>query len=417
MQQISFFLAPLKKQVILLFFLIIGNYHTSSGQEMTRDTSGNVEKEIYRDYHYMIAPNYDLYNSSINIRTTGKLLHDAFTRGIGPQIKNKTVRNISEGVWSFGTIFYTMLMGHEFGHMLRARQADGRFTIQKFSFPVIYGKMDLPADHSLEENILSVAGGFEVNYLMVKDIQMDLYKHDKLYNDELSLSFTNRLMYPVYFSLIAPVDPEKSETWINTMGDPVHWIKPIWERSGDSIVESDGSVNPDLSRFYKQAALASLLWNLADMNFYSEVAASFGDNLQGKKAKYLIGNHTTGWGYGTFFNTSVLGAELHMINYCRFKEKLYTVQVKYGFPFRNIGVGIGAYDVLAQQSKINFDVMLDVWDQAFYNEGFALTVNTNYKLGDHFDLVVQSGYKTEGYLIGRIVRPGFIGNFGLRYKR
>jgi len=404
-----------KQAILLLLFLSTGNFTKAYSQETTSDTLSNVEKEAYRDYQYIIAPNYDLRNSSVNTRTTGKLLHDAFTRGIGPQIKNKTVRSISEGVWSFGTIFYTMLMGHEFGHMLRAKQADGRFTIQKFSFPVIYGKMDLPPDHTLEESILSVAGGFEVNYLMVKDIQLDLYKHHSLYNDELSLSFTNRLMYPVYFSLIAPVDPDKTETWENTMGDPIHWIKPIWKRSGNEIFK-DGSVNPALSRFYKQAALASLLWNFVDINFYSEVAGSFGDNLEGQHAKYLIGNQTNGWGYGTFFNTSVLGAELHMTNYFRFNEKLYTLRASYGFPFRNIGGGIGAYEVLAKNSKINFDVMLDVWGQEFYNKGFALSVNTNYSIGNYFDLRMQTGYKTEGYSMGRIINQGFIGYLGLRYK-
>jgi len=416
MQQLSNLLQKLRRQAILLIILSMGTLNTSYSQKTTSDTLFNAEKEIYRDYQYIIAPNYDLYNSSINTRTTGKLLHDAFTRGIGPQIKNETLRNISEGVWSFGTIFYTMLMGHEFGHMLRAQQAGGSFRMQKFSFPVIYGQMDLPPDHSSEENILSAAGGFEVNYLMVKDIQMDLYKHHRLYNDELSLSFTNRLMYPVYFSLIAPVDPDNTETWTNTMGDPVHWIKPIWERAGNNIFQPDGNVDPALSRFYKQAALASLLWNFADLNFYSEVAGSFGDNLQGQEAKYLIGDQTNGWGYGTYFNTSVLGAELNLTNYLRFKEKLYTFRATYGFPFRNIGAGIGAYEVLAKHSKINFDVMLDVWDQEFYDKGFALSVNTNYNLGNHFDLVVQSGYKTEGYLIGRIINQGFIGYFGLRYK-
>ena len=415
MQQ-STCLLKLRKLAILILFLSISNFTKVYSQETTNDTLSNVEKEAYRDYQYIIAPNYDLRNSSVNTRTTGKLLHDAFTRGIGPKIKNKTVKSISEGIWSFGTIFYTMLMGHEFGHMLRAEQAGGKFTIDKFSFPVIYGNMDLPPDHTLEEDILSVAGGFEVNSLMVKDIQLDLYKHHRLYNDELSLSFTNRLMYPVYFSLIARVDPEKPETWENTMGDPVHWIKPIWERSGSSILQPDGSVNPALSRFYKHAALASLLWNFADMNFYREVAGSFGDNLEGQNAKYLIGDQNNGWGYGTFFNTSVLGAELHLTNYFRLDKKLYTFRATYGFPFRNIGVGIGAYEVLAKQSKINFDVTLDVWDQEFYDKGFALSVNTNYSLGNHFNLVMQTGYKTERYSMGRIINQGFIGHMGLRYN-
>ncbi|MFP4556225.1 MAG: hypothetical protein ACLFNU_05075 [Bacteroidales bacterium] len=415
MQNPLVFIFQICRLSFLLGVVFIFITNKSFGQDTLTENLTGKEINSARFYKYIIAPDYDLYNSSINTRTTGKLLHDAFTRGIGPKIRNKTIRSISEGAWSFTTIFYTMLMSHEFGHMLRTRQAGGKFSIDKVSFPVIYGNMDLPPEHTLEENILSVAGGFEVNYLTVKDIQLDLYRHQKLYNDELSLSFANRLMYPIYLSLIAPVNPEEPNTWINTMGDPVHWIKPIWMRSGNDVLLPDGTVNSELVGFYKQSALASVLWNFLDLNFYNEVAALFGENLQGKEAKYLIGNKRDGWGYGTHFNTSVLGAELHLINYIRLKEQLYTVQFRYGFPFNNKGAGIGAYDLLNNQNKFNLDVMVDVWDQEFYNTGFAFTINSKYKFLKQFEAILQAGYKSEGYLIGRTMDQGFTGCLGLQY--
>ncbi len=368
----------------------------------------------YRDYHVLVAPNHDIYNASINTRTGGKLLHDAFTRGIGPQIGNTTVRNITEGVWSFATIFSAMLWSHEFGHMLRARQVGGRFYIERYSFPVIHGRMELPANHSLQDNALSITGGFEANYLTVRDIQLDLYRYNSLYNDELSLAFAHRLLYPIYFSLIAPVDPALPETWTNTMGDPVHWIKPIWQRAGKDVLMADGTVNAELVRFYKQSALASVLWNLADLNVYREAGALFGNTLEGKKARYLFGNSSNGWGYGTHFNTSVLGAELNLVNYLRFNDKLYTTSLRYGFPFENYGIGLGAYHLL-NTTRYNMDLNLDVWSQAYYGKGFALSSNLYYNLHKPLDLVLQAGYKTEGYVLGRMIDRGFIGHIGMRF--
>ncbi len=399
----------------VLTIALIFNFGVLLAQNKPKDIIEDSVKFIYRDYQFIIAPDYDLYNSSVNTRTAGKLVHDVFTKGIGPKIKNKTVRNISEGIWSFATTYSSMIWSHEFGHMLRAKQVGGNFTIEKFSFPVIYGDMDLPPNHTFEENALSVAGGFEVNYLTVRDIQLDLYRHNSLYNDELGLSFAHRMLFPIYFSIIAPINPEQPNTWINTMGDPIHWVKPVWERSGNEVIQSDGSVNPKLVRFYKYATLSSLLWNFADLNFYREVSALFGNSLDGKEAKYLVGNNESGWGYGTHFNTSVLGAELYLINYLQLSEQLYTFNFRYGFPFKSIGIGVGVYDIFSAESKFNMDLYVDVWDQEYYNIGFALTTNATYKLDDHFEFLLQTGYKTKGYLIGRKIEQGLIGNFGLSY--
>jgi hypothetical protein len=398
----------------LLLLLLINC--TVYGQSDTNEIIQNSKNKIYRDFQYILSPNWDLYNSSINTRTTGKILNTAFSNYIAPKIKNNTVRNISEGVWSFGTTFYTMLMGHEFGHMLKAKEIGGNFKIQKFSFPVIYGEMNLPPNATLEETTRSVSGGFEVNYLMVRDIQLDLYKYQRLHNDELSLSFANRILFPIYFSLIAPVDPNKSETWTQTMGDPVHWAKPVWERSGNPTIQADGTVNPQLSKFYKNSAVASIFWNLADLNFYKEVSSLFGSNSGSQKSTYIIGDQTNGWGYGTHFNTSVLGAELNMTNYFRLNQKLYTLSLRYGFPFQNFGLGIAVHDILKQNKNINFDLLIDLWDQEYYSKGFAVAANTYCSLNNQLDFIAQTGYKTRGYMIGKIIDQGFIGYLGLRYK-
>jgi hypothetical protein len=398
------------KIIILLAFISI-----PMGLFAQNDTIVSLQEiPIHRDYSYIFSPNYDIHNTSINTRTTGKLLNDAFNRGLGPKIKNTTVRNITGGVWSFFTTFSAMIWSHEFGHMLRARQVGGKFSIEKYAFPVIHGKMELPPNTSLTNNSLTIIGGFEANYLTVKDIQLDFYKYGSLYNDELSLSFAHRLMYPIYFSLIAPVDPAEPQTWINTMGDPVHFIKPVWINGGQEIF-IDGNVNPALVRFYKQAALMSLFWNLADPNFYREISATFSEDTEGKHAKYIIGNSQNGWSWGTLFNTSIFGAELYLTNYFRINNKLYTLYLRHGFPFQNDGLGVSAVNFY-KNKKFNSDINLDIWNQQSYNLGFAATTHLRYNFSNQCSIVTQIGWKTDGYLMGRPLDKGFIGYAGLNFK-
>src|SRR5690606_18194297 len=151
-------------------------------------------------------------------------------------------------------------------------------------------------------------------------------------------------------------------------------------------------------KFYKQASLMSLLINFVDLNFYREISASFGNLLDGKNAKYLIGNSNNGWGYGTYFNTSVIGAEVNFVNYLRLNQKLYTINLKYGFPFVNNGISLGAHQIFNEKQNFNMDLVLDLWHQEYYGNGLAFSTNNHFSINNKFDLTVQLGYKTEGYL-------------------
>lgn len=48
--------------------------------------------------------------------------------------------------------------------------------------------------------------------------------------------FANRLMYPIYTTLIAPIDPEDPNVWIETAGDLVHYILPVFKNYSNNQV-------------------------------------------------------------------------------------------------------------------------------------------------------------------------------------
>lgn len=399
--------------IISLFIFV--NYSIASS-----DTT-NVEQgsTYHRDYTLLYSPNYDMLNSVENSRTAAKLLMDAFYRGLGSKIENKTIHNVSGFLWSFAVTWSSTMWPHEFGHKLRALQFGGDFHIEKVTFPVAFGAFDFPEDVSARDELLAIIGGIEANSMITRNIQLDHYRNNGLYNDELYVSFFNKLIYPTY-ALLLMIDPSDPEVWLDNgdetcFGDFACFARFIWEMDGKDIFLDDATINPDFVSFYHQAGIIGLLWTVADLNFYRGAKAIAAGELNGQRPKYLIGNNTNGWAYGTMFNISVLGSEMYLNNYFRLNKGFYSAYIKYGFPFKNNGIGISAHDII-DFPNFKADINIDLWQQKFFGNGFSATTNFYLSLNEKFDIIAQTGWKSEGYLIGRPVDEGFIGFAGLRYN-
>jgi len=220
-----------------------------------------------RDYSIGIYNQYDLQNSSANGITTHRFLQDAFRKEVKPLMGEKA-GNITYGFYSFTVTFLNMLWAHEFGHSLRAKQVGGEFKIHNASIPIPYTTMHLPPDISYEDEALSVTGGFEVNYLTVRSLQREFITQNGLYNEDLSYSFANRIFYPLYTFLIVPTNPKEKEVWINTAGDPVHCVLPVFKNySNNQVFVADNKVNPELVDFYNQSQLFGLFFNMREPQF------------------------------------------------------------------------------------------------------------------------------------------------------
>ncbi len=370
---------------------------------------------FHRHYEFGIAPGYDLNNVARNSLTTLKIAQDAFSKGIQPKLPEK-LGNVLGGLWSFSFTYLSMIWPHEFGHSMRARQAGGQFKIHNISLPIPYTTMHLPENASLQDHALSVIGGFEINYLTSRNIQDDFYEYNGLYNDELAVAFVHKMMYPIYVSLVVPRDPNKEDTWINTAGDPVHYILPVWKRySNDMVFLADGSVNPGLVDFYGQSSLLASFIYLLDPVFYKQAAAAFGKVTDGKRPGYIIGNEHNGWAYGTMFNTSVLGYEVFLNNYVKLNDRLFILRLKTGRPYKNNSITISSPN-LYNSEKIKIGTLMEVWDQDIFGKGIMVYSDLSYSISKKFDLDLQLGYKTKGYTIGREIDDKFIAWAGIRYN-
>lgn len=367
-----------------------------------------------REYQVSYFNQLDLRNSSYNSIAVHRLMLDAFKFGIKPHVSEE-FGAIGYGVYSFGITYLTMIWSHEFGHSLRAKQVGGHFNIHNAKLPIPFTTMELPDDISLPNEALSVTGGFEVNYLTVRHMQREFIEHNGSYNEDLSYGFANRLMYPIYTTLIVPVNPEDRDIWINTAGDPIHCILPVFkEYSNGQVFMADSSVNPELVKFYTQSAILGTYFNLLDPQFYREVAAAFGKQSKDRKPVFLLGDHSTGWTYGTLFTVSPLGYELYMNNYIHHEGKQFSLYLKYGRPFKNNGVGLRWANIV-DSDVVQMSALMEFWDQDIFGRGVSSEIQTDIKINTLFSLNLTVGYKSQGFILGKQIDAGANLGFGLTY--
>jgi hypothetical protein len=402
-------------------FLVVGLiFFCTSGIHADPDPI-DAGVSFHRDYKLVLGFPYDLSNAAINTRTAGKVLVDIYYRGIAPQISSHLARNLIGTLWSFSLCWSSTMWPHELGHFLRVKQVGGDFWIEKVVFPVAFGTVVFPDNASLEDELLFVIGGLEVNSLIALGIQQDSFRHNGLYNDELYTAFFHRLMYPAYTWLFAPINPADPASWINendeqvSFGDVASIARLVIERQGKTVFLGDGSVNPELVTFYEKARLWSLLWNLADINLYYQLAALTKGELAGARPPYLIGDANKGWAYGTLFNASILGAELYLNNYLNWNGRHYRTYLKYGFPLTDYGIGLGLTDILPMTS-LNTDLEFHAWHQHYYGTGFAIGATFGIPLSQNLSASIRSLWKLDGYILGSPLQQGLSGYLGLRYK-
>jgi hypothetical protein len=236
------------------------------------------------------------------------------------------------------------------------------------------------------------------------------------YNEDLALGFAHRLMYPLYTSLIVPVNPEDPEVWKNPAGDPVNCALLTFENYSDNqvFIGPDSTVNPELVKYYRQSSILGTFFNLLDPQLYREVGASFGKASKTRRPIFLLGNYHTGWTYGTLFNVSPLGYELYMNNYLHVNGNKFAFYLKYGNLYKNHGFGLGWQDIL-NDSKVRLSGFVDVWDQDIYGSGISGELSADYRLVGKLGIHLNLGYKTRGYVLGKQTSEGVNLGVGIIY--
>jgi hypothetical protein len=370
-----------------------------------------------REYMILLGAPRELELIATSGVTLNKAFSDLYYRGIAHRIPPR-IKPFTEVIWSAYWTFFFSMWPHDAGHWARAEQLGGTFKIKKFGFPFPEAEMDLPKVLTPEEEALPSIGGFEINTLMKRQTHTNMYSNGFSYADELIHSFIQEIYFPFYAFIIAPADPKKPDTWLDTYGDPVESTLTVYRwYTGRLAIKEDGTVDPDLLDYYNETIYVSLLWTLFNPLLYQS-AKAFGTDMTkdyGLMFPWMIGNENLAWIWGTDFNVSPLGYELYLQNYFRMKGKLYTVYMKYGRPFKNTGVGI-SIPQLIKNNDFNLGIYLDIWDQEKYGRGIAISLNSEYRINSNWGLTIHGWWKQRGYLIGKRIDDSEALLAGFNYK-
>ena len=86
-------------------------------------------------------------------------------------------------------------------------------------------------------------------------------------------------------------------------------------------------------------------------------------------------------------------------------DKQYGLYLKYGRPFKNNGLGFSMNDVI-KFDKFRSDFLLEIWQQDIYGNGISAEFNCQWKVSEMIGINFNLGYKTNGYLLGKLIDSG-----------
>ena len=375
------------------------------------------QSDPYQEYQVIFGHPYDQEWIATNGITLNKVFLDFYYNSLTEKIPTK-LRTVTETVWSVFWTFNFSMWPHECGHWARARQIGGDFRINGYRFPFPIAEMIQPDTVTAGEDGLSSIGGHEINNLMMRETHMDFYNREYSFAGDLIHAFIQEVYYPFYAFVLAPTNPEEPSTWTDTYGDPVESALIVYKKhTGREPLREDGTVDPDLVRYYCEATYLSVLWTLLDPLLYQSAKAFGADMTQdyGRMAPHLLGKGSVSWIWSTQYHYSPLGYELYLGNYLRRSQKLYYFYVKAGGPFKNRGLGLNI-PTLMESNDVTLGVACDLWDQDIYGSGAAISMDVHYRVSDRLGLILKGGWKDEGYLIGKRVEESIIFFAGASYR-
>ena len=360
-----------------------------------------------REYPLALGDKLDSRNVVRTSIALNKLGYDIFNKGASDFLPPRMVPWL-EPAWSFFWTFNFTMWPHDYGHWVRANQVGGNFVIEKYGFPFPLARMDVPSDATSLEKTMMSAGGFEINSMMRIHTEQRFFQTGYRDAEDMVHSFIQTMMFPMYTILIAPTDPGKVDTWLDTYGDPVDIVKQVFENySGRSAIRGDNRVDPQLVKLYREYFWVNIATTLLDPMVYKSATAFAMDMRQHPRgrAPWLYQTDTLLWSYTSRFNPGALGYEVYLTQHIRAMNHYFSFYARYGRPFKNRGVGVHLPE-LWRAGKFSLDTTVDIWDQDLFGRGAMLMISPHYRLSSRIQLSMDVHWKDKGYVMGHRLARG-----------
>ncbi len=348
-------------------------------------------------YALVYSPLLYKQEGAINILSLNKfLLHSS--KSLNPFLQQTPALRFTKFIINSHLMGFTTIANHEiFGHGSVARELGGYATYKLWFNGFSWSGLTWYHNVTFDQNshLFATAAGSEANQVLGFESQKYLYLKDKITADDFFLLFP-KLDFPFYFFGTANPHRDLSK-FLNSTGDPAMIIKRLCRKYYGDYSTQNILDTYDQMRNYSYYAIIdpSIL-----MRFYSIYGYIFlnqyeyempGLNLY--KYKIMFGTRCT---YNPY------GPDAYLDFYIKPREvsdpPLSIFYVRGGEYAGNThwGLGVEFYNL----KSIMNNVKLDFWHQPD-DYGYNIEFLNKIKVNARCSLLLDTYYKTTGYLIGK----------------
>ena len=318
--------------------------------------------------------------------------------------------------------WFTIVQHEVFGHGARVREFRGEasYTLyHPWSRKRAFTSFRLQ-DITISDLIQVTGGGIESNQVMAWEMERRMYGENPLHCYDWLIFAINRYVVNQYINSTPDpqLHPQAFSEEYNDGGDIAAYLAEMnYKYHGHYGVhpeEADPLLADNYQRIKKEA-----IWNLLDPALWLGVYY-YGRYILTGKEKLTLPMLPL-WGIrlmgGTRYNLTPIGAERYLDLYIKKGRHLFNFYLRKGsFEEKGwYGWGCGA-DRLWRYNNSHLGLRLDWWDQLKTGIGGNLEGELHHYLTPEVGIILQGGYKTEGYLMGKPAAPGIYTFFGTLVK-
>lgn len=309
------------------------------------------------------------------------------------------------------------LWQHEFfGHGARAREFGLETSWPEYhSWPLPYGAGLAAISHNDANNelqeLLIILGGVEGASVLADDINMNSWRHKKIYAKS---SFMQILASQNITGYLWIFSPETMDENLRDGHDMVSYVKAVNKMYGTE----------KLNLSYLNWSVAA---NLLDPYFYLSFYSMYKyviDGSPNNSFPYFSFGQGVSYLPGVRYILSPFGPEYHLNNYLTIFDRNLLAYIRYGSLSDTKFYGLGAKGDVYRYKDLNVGAELHLWRQpqmlseSFGDAQFGIycAMLMDYQPVDFLSLNGQVGYKTPGYVLGERIDSGFIWRAGLTWK-
>jgi hypothetical protein len=350
------------------------------------------------EYPLVYSPLMSKQEGAINILTLNKALLYG-SNSMNPFFRQNPALRFAKLFLNFELMDFTLIVNHEvYGHGSAAREYGGYANYKIYMKGITWSGYTWYKNVSFDQNgsIYAAASGTEANQVLGFESQKTLYARNKISADDFWLLLP-KLDFTIY--VLRTCDPHTQLTaFLNCDGDKARIIRRLCEK-----YYGIGYSTQNLQNAYDQMKNSSY-YAIIDpailTGLYSIFAYTFYDQYEYEVPGFHFNGHKITPGTRVAYNP--YGPDAYLDFYIKpigVKDPHLIIPYIRGGEFAgktNWGFGVEFYNL----KKVIDNIRFDLWRQE-NDFGLNVEVLNKFKINEQCSFLLDTYYKTAGYLIGK----------------